>query len=257
MATTTINLGLSLDGLSNVDSAGKANGDILRWNSTTNKWEDNALPTTAPAGSNGQIQFNSSGAFGADSLLVWDNTNKRLGVGASPATTVRLDVRAQGALSTDIAFRVRNSADSADLLSLNGLGNLNLASGGFIYGDTTSPFIRLSNAIGTQIGYGTNFFSIGGAGFNFNTSAAVAPLRYRSIWGMRLQDTGNATDPVNDGLSAMLALGSTTKGFLPPRMTTVQKNDIVAPPSGLLVYDTSLNKLCLFGASSWETITSI
>jgi hypothetical protein len=43
MATTTVNLGLSLDGLSNVDTAGKNNGDILVWNSTSNKWEDAAL----------------------------------------------------------------------------------------------------------------------------------------------------------------------------------------------------------------------
>ena len=177
-------------------------------------------------------------------------------IGADTAGA-RLDVRAQGALSTDLALRVRNSANTADLLSVNGLGNLNLASGGFIYGDTTLPFIRLNNAIGTQIGYGTNYFYIGGAQFNFQTSGGVAPLRYRTIWGMRLQDSGNATDPGNDGLSAMLALSSTTKGFLPPRMTTVQKNAIVAPPSGLLVYDTSLNKLCLFGASSWEVVTSI
>jgi hypothetical protein len=127
MATTTINLGLSLDGLSNVDTAGKANGDILRWNSVTNKWEDNALPTTAPAGSNGEIQFNNSGAFGADSGLLWDNTNKRLGVGASPASTVRLDVRAQGALSTDIAFRVRNSADSANLMQVSGDGRVGIS----------------------------------------------------------------------------------------------------------------------------------
>ena len=34
-----------------------------------------------PAGSNGYVQFNSSGSFGADSLLFWDNTNKRLGIG--------------------------------------------------------------------------------------------------------------------------------------------------------------------------------
>ena len=76
------------------------------------------------AGSNGQIQFNDSGSFGADSVLVWDNTNKRLGVGASPASTVRLDVRAQGALSTDIAFRVRNSADTQNFLVVNGAGDV-------------------------------------------------------------------------------------------------------------------------------------
>jgi len=78
----------------------------------------------APAGITGQIQFNNAGAFGADSNLFWDNTNKRLGVGATPATTVRLDVRAQGALSTDIAFRVRNSADTRNFLTVNGAGDV-------------------------------------------------------------------------------------------------------------------------------------
>jgi UDP-3-O-[3-hydroxymyristoyl] glucosamine N-acyltransferase len=35
------------------------------------------------AGSTGQIQFNSGSSFGADSLLHWDNTEKRLGVGTN------------------------------------------------------------------------------------------------------------------------------------------------------------------------------
>jgi hypothetical protein len=59
-----------------------------------------------------------------DSNLFWDNTNKRLGIGATPSSSVRLDVRAQGALSTDIAFRVRNSADSNNLFSVNGIGHV-------------------------------------------------------------------------------------------------------------------------------------
>jgi hypothetical protein len=44
------------------------------------------------------------------------------GVGiANP--TARLDVQAQGSLSTDIVFRVRNSADTADLISFRGDGS--------------------------------------------------------------------------------------------------------------------------------------
>jgi hypothetical protein len=81
------------------------------------------IPTASggtPAGTTGQIQFNNASAFAADSNLFWDNTNKRLGVGATPSTTVRLDVRAQGALSTDIAFRVRNSADTKNLITVRG-----------------------------------------------------------------------------------------------------------------------------------------
>jgi len=45
----------------------------------------------------------------------------RVGIGAiSPQA--RLDVRAQGALSTDVAFRVRNSADTTNIFSVNGNG---------------------------------------------------------------------------------------------------------------------------------------
>ena len=57
--------------------------------------------------------------------------------------------------------------------------------------------------------------------------------------------------------SAMLEVLSTTQGLLFPRMTTAQKNAIVAPAAGLAVYDTTLNKLCVRTAAAWETITSI
>jgi len=57
--------------------------------------------------------------------------------------------------------------------------------------------------------------------------------------------------------SAILQADSTIKGFLPPRMTTTQKNAITSPASGLIVYDNTLGKLCVRGASAWETITSI
>jgi hypothetical protein len=57
--------------------------------------------------------------------------------------------------------------------------------------------------------------------------------------------------------SAQLQVDSTTRGFLPPRMTTTQKNAIASPAAGLVVYDTTLGKLCVRGAAAWETITSI
>jgi hypothetical protein len=57
--------------------------------------------------------------------------------------------------------------------------------------------------------------------------------------------------------SAILDLTSTTKGFLPPRMTTTQKNAIGTPAQGLMVFDTTLVKLCVYSGTAWETITSI
>jgi hypothetical protein len=44
---------------------------------------------------------------------------------------------------------------------------------------------------------------------------------------------------------------STTKAFLPPRMTTSQKLAISPAASGMVVYDTSLNLLSTYNGSTW------
>lgn len=57
--------------------------------------------------------------------------------------------------------------------------------------------------------------------------------------------------------SAKFEVVSTTQGLLFPRMTTTQIYAISSPAAGLVVYDTTLNKLCVRAASAWETITSV
>jgi len=54
--------------------------------------------------------------------------------------------------------------------------------------------------------------------------------------------------------SAQLQIDSTTRGFLPPRMTTTQKNAIASPATGLQVYDTTLNRPCFYDGTSWITL---
>lgn len=49
----------------------------------------------------------------------------------------------------------------------------------------------------------------------------------------------------------LLALNSTTKGFLPPRMTTAQKTAIAAPAEGLEVYDLDLHQKSYFNGTVW------
>jgi len=57
--------------------------------------------------------------------------------------------------------------------------------------------------------------------------------------------------------SAILDAQSTTKGVRMPNMTTTQKNAISSPAAGLMVFDTTLAKLCVYSGSAWQTITSI
>lgn len=55
--------------------------------------------------------------------------------------------------------------------------------------------------------------------------------------------------------SAQLDVTSTTKGFLPPRMTAVQRIAISSPTNGLLVYQTDYpSGLYFFNAGVWSTV---
>jgi hypothetical protein len=62
---------------------------------------------------------------------------------------------------------------------------------------------------------------------------------------------GTTSSPV---ASAALEVVSTSKGFLPPRMTTTEKNAIASPAAGLVVYDSTTNKLCCYNGSTWNDL---
>jgi hypothetical protein len=56
--------------------------------------------------------------------------------------------------------------------------------------------------------------------------------------------------------TALLELKSTTKGLLLPRMTGTQRDAISSPPAGLVIFNTTTNKVNVRGASAWEAVTS-
>jgi hypothetical protein len=62
---------------------------------------------------------------------------------------------------------------------------------------------------------------------------------------------------ISPNASAILDAQSTTQGVRFPNMTTVEKNAIGTPAAGLVVFDTTLAKLCVYSGAAWQTITSI
>ena len=51
--------------------------------------------------------------------------------------------------------------------------------------------------------------------------------------------------------AAILELASTSKGFLPPRMTTAERDGISTPATGLVIYNTTTNCVQLFNGALW------
>lgn len=56
--------------------------------------------------------------------------------------------------------------------------------------------------------------------------------------------------------SAKLQVDSTTQGFLPPRMTTTQRDAIATPASGLEIFNTTSNTKQYYNGSSWVNLTA-
>jgi uncharacterized protein (TIGR02145 family) len=65
--------------------------------------------------------------------------------------------------------------------------------------------------------------------------------------GVAINNTG--ADAVG---SAMLDVSSTSKGFLPPRMTSAQRNAISSPVEGLVIYNTDEKVLNVYNGTSWD-----
>ena len=55
--------------------------------------------------------------------------------------------------------------------------------------------------------------------------------------------------------NAILDLISTTKPFMPPRMTTAQRDLVASPTAGMVIYNSSTNKLNVY-TTAWEAVTS-
>ena len=57
--------------------------------------------------------------------------------------------------------------------------------------------------------------------------------------------------------SALLDLTSTTKGLLPPRMTSAQRDAIATPASGLVIYNTSNTRYEYYNGSGWTSLMGL
>jgi len=219
------------------------------------------IVTPQPSGVAGAIQFSNGSAFASDATnFFWDNTNKRLGVGTNtPSATAHF--KGSGSTSATTSLLVQNSAGTAAVNVVDDLSGAVYARTQFCMGYDATPnnngafrVLVSSNAKCYLDGFSeggskaTNYPIIIGARVN-NTGTSVA--------GSTTQENGTQVFFGSDivAASAQMGVNSTTRGFLPPRMTTTQINAIASPANGLEVYNTTLACPCFYDGTAWRKVS--
>ena len=86
-----------------------------------------------------------------------------------------------------------------------------------------------------------------------SASAAIAGSKVApNFAAQNVVTTGDgAFGTATPNTKAALDVTSTTKGFLPPRMTSTQRDAITSPPAGLMLYNSTTNKLQVRTNAAW------
>ena len=151
-----------------------------------------------------------------------------------------------------------------------GIGNNSPTTLLHVQKNMTEPTITIQNVGGS-----------GGATYSMIDNASGANWKFKatSTGGFKIRDNANGLDVFtiesnsstnaiyiksggNVGIgtttpagSAALEISSTTKGFLPPRMTTEQRNLISSAATGLTIYNTTKNCNETYNGTSWVSNT--
>jgi len=114
----------------------------------------------------------------------------------------------------------------------------------------TARFKDSGSAASIIMQYGT------GGWIAVSNSGGTEAIRLRGGGGPSYFNTGQNVliGTTTDIASSLVTMESTTKGFLPPRMTTTQRNAIASPAAGLIVYDTTLNLPHFFNGTIWVSL---
>jgi hypothetical protein len=215
---------------------------------------DYAFPTSSPQtrilswgadpATGGAISFwtGLGGAATSEKMRVHSDGN--VGIGTATPTR-KLDVQGSQRLNAAVT-----SSITKDVLDIN-IGQDSFAYGN--RGDNFGILVRNSSSAHTGNIARINFGDInmtaaqGNRYLSFSVGKTLPELMYMDDVNGGRVGIGTSTPDTN----AILDLSATNKGFLPPRLTTAQRNALTNRPAGLMVYNVTTNCLEFWNSSAW------
>lgn len=202
-------------------TAGNINGQVIRSNSAST-FSFNAADT-------GMFYFNSRGGLRAPSNGVFTLLN-----------TAENDFgRLQFGGTTNAFPALKRSAAALDVRLADDSGFATINASSFTIG-------------GTSTSLASNTLNLAGFNVMFYSSRIYIDNDNRGVAINNNLAIGNGNVATNS--SSVLECISTTKGFLPPRMTTAQRDSIVTPATGLVIYNTTTNVLNFYNGAAWGAV---
>lgn len=208
------------------------------------------FPDSLPSASTLSISFANSNTAGirklaANSFSLVTSSLDRLSLAANGLISISAGLTVTGNFTTS------GPTNAVNIASDQTSGVLNLG------GTAGTGTITLGQSTGAQtVGVATGVITSGVTKtLNIGTggaSGSTTSITIGSVLGTTAVGIGTA--PI---ASAVLDIQSTTRGVRFPNMTTTQKNAVTSPAAGLVVFDTTLAKLCVYTGSAWQTITSV
>jgi len=181
------------------------------------KIQDNRTSVFSGVASFGSVIYSSSDFRGSANLTAGSST--------IPANT-RAYIKGSGTTSATTALLVQNSAGTEAFK---------------IQDDRNAVFSGITE-------FGNNVKLLG-----VNDTSSLNNMRF-VVPGSAKSLTINKDYGTTNDASAIVDIQSTTQGFLPPRMTTTERDAISTPAAGLMVYNTTTNKAQCYNGSTWNDL---
>jgi len=252
--TNQIVIGHTAIGLgSNTTVIGNSSTTFGRW------WGRLLIGTSTDAGFgldvNGTARVQGSvtlGTVGTGTGFSWDNTNNRLGLRGIASPVGALDINTGGSNLSNVIGQLDGSISFGNISSSSQvpaiLGKSTNLTGLTLFGLTANSNTSGDLILAVRDRTNDDFTTLTNPAFIFKRFGTdlVTILRNGSV--------GIRTSP---NASALVDLSSTTQGFLPPRMTSTQRDAIATPATGLVVYNTTDNRLSVYNGTAWVNLATV